>query len=184
MADELIDILDKAGEPTGEIRLKSEAHTLGLYHASVHIWFYTLDGQILFQKRADDKDTFPGLWDVSVAGHIGTGESPEDSAIREIHEEIGLTVTKDDLEFIGIRLGEKIPAPDLFDNEFHYIYVSKLNTSVETFTLQEEEVSDVSLLGIGTVKSILKDSIRNKEYVPHDKAYYAFILTQIKNRLP
>ncbi|MEW7290799.1 NUDIX hydrolase [Aquimarina sp. 2304DJ70-9] len=184
MADELIDILDKTGKPTGKIRLKSEAHTLGLYHASVHIWFYTEDGEILFQKRADDKDTFPGLWDVSVAGHIGAGESTEDSAIREINEEIGLTVSKDDLEFIGTYLGQKVPKPDLFDNEFHHIYVSKLNSSIETLTLQKEEVADVSLLEIDTLKSALKDTIRSKEYVPHDTAYYTFIINEIKNRLP
>ncbi len=183
MADELIDILDEAGKPTGKIRLKSDAHAYGLYHASVHIWFYTEDGEILFQKRADEKDTFPGLWDVSVAGHIGTGESPENSAIREIKEEIGLIVSKDNLEFIGIYLAKKTPAPELFDNEFHHIYVSKLYTSISTLTIQKEEVSDISLIEIDTFKNTLYDSVRNNIYVPHDKEYYELILKEIKNRL-
>ncbi len=183
MADELIDILDKVGKPTGEIRLKSEVHKLGLYHASVHIWFFTLDGKILFQKRSEDKDTFPGLWDISVAGHIGTGESPENSAIREIKEEIGLVISKDDLVFIGIRLGEKTPKPELFDNEFHYVYLAKLRVPIASLILQEEEVSDICLIEIDTLKNILKNPIRSKEYVPHDDTYYDFILKEIKNRL-
>ncbi|MEX0314176.1 MAG: hydrolase, partial [Allomuricauda sp.] len=69
--DELVDILDDNGNPTGRTCLKSEAHRKGLFHPTIHVWFYTSEGQILFQKRADNKDTFPSLWDVSVAGHIG-----------------------------------------------------------------------------------------------------------------
>ncbi|WP_438424017.1 NUDIX hydrolase [Aquimarina macrocephali] len=183
MIDELIDILDETGEFTGEVKLKSEAHQLGLYHASVHIWFFTDLGEIVLQKRADDKDTYPGLWDISVAGHIGTGETPEDSAIREIKEEIGLSVSKDDLKFIGIYVAEKTPKPDLYDNEFHHIYISCLDVSIKTLTLQEEEVSDLILIQVDEFKDILQDPIKRKNYVPHDKAYYTFILKEITNQL-
>ncbi|MBG6133552.1 isopentenyldiphosphate isomerase [Aquimarina sp. EL_43] len=183
MADEFIDILHKTGEFTGEVRLKSEAHQLGLYHASVHIWFFTAQGEILLQKRADNKDTYPGLWDVSVAGHIGTGETPEDSAIREVKEEIGLSVSKNDLMFIGTYLAEKMPGPDLYDNEFHHIYLSRLEVSIETLTLQEEEVSDLTLIDINELKNILKVPIKATDYVPHDAAYYDFILKKITNQL-
>jgi len=119
MQDELIDIIDKNGKPTGEIRLKSEVHKLGLYHASVHIWFYTLGGNILLQKRASDKDTYPDLWDISVAGHIGAGETPENAVIRETEEEIGLSITKADISFLKIFLAEKCPTLTIIDNEFH-----------------------------------------------------------------
>ncbi|GAA4279176.1 NUDIX hydrolase [Aquimarina mytili] len=183
MADELIDILDNTGKPTGEVKLKSVAHQLGLYHASVHIWFYTKNGEILFQKRADIKDTFPGLWDVSVAGHIGTGETQIQSALREIREEIGISVTKNTLTFIGTYLAEKTPTPNIFDNEFHYIYISELTTPLSSLSMQKEEVSDLALLHIDTVTKIMKDPIYWKLYVPHDKQYYALILKEIKNRL-
>ncbi len=51
MADEFIDILDKYGNLTNEVRLKSEAHHLGLYHASVHIWFYASCCLNLLEKK-------------------------------------------------------------------------------------------------------------------------------------
>lgn len=183
MTDELIDILDKTGEFTGEVKLKSEAHRLGLYHASVHIWFFTDQEEIVLQKRADDKDTYPGLWDISVAGHISAGETPEDSAIREVEEEIGLSVSKDDLKFIGLYLAEKTPGLDLYDNEFHHIYLSRLDVSIKTLTLQKEEVSDLTLIHLNEFKDILKDPIRATAYVPHDAAYYDFILKKITNQL-
>jgi isopentenyl-diphosphate delta-isomerase len=84
--DELIDILNADGVPLGKTAMKSKAHKKGLFHATVHIWFYTEDGKLLIQKRTSNKDTHPGLWDVSVAGHIGSGESIIDSAIREVQE--------------------------------------------------------------------------------------------------
>jgi len=183
MADELIDILDAKGRSTGEVKLKSEAHQLGLYHASVHIWFYTLGGFILFQKRANIKDTYPGLWDISVAGHIGAGESPIDSAVREIEEEIGLIVTKDDLDFVTIYLAEKKPKPDIFDNEFHHVYISELPSSVESLKLQKEEVDDVALFKIETIKKILENKAYNQQFVPHDSIYYQIIYKEITNRL-
>lgn len=182
MADELIDILDTHGNQTGEICLKSKAHRLGLYHASVHIWLYTLDGDLLLQKRAADKDTFPNLWDVSVAGHIGSGESPIRSALREIDEEIGLHVSKDDLEFIAIHLSEKEPAPGLLDNEFHHIYISKLNTPLKKLKLQEEEVADIKLFSIQYLKRELSDTHERQKYVPHDNLYYDLIFGEIKKR--
>jgi len=184
MADELIDILDELGNPTSEVRLKSEAHKSGLYHASVHIWFYTKNREILFQKRAKDKDTYPDLWDISVAGHIGTGEPPINSALREIHEEIGLsTVTETDLLFVGRYAAKKQPKQGFFDNEFNYIYVSEFFGTLNSLQLQKEEVSDIKLLPIETFINDLQDIKKRKKYVPHDKEYYDFILKKIINQL-
>ena len=183
MADEYIDILEKSGESTGRVALKSEAHRLGLYHASVHIWVFTEDGQILLQKRADDKDTYPGLWDVSVAGHIGAGESPKVAAIREIKEEIGLTIAQQDLNFITIYLSEKIPQKGLFDNEFHHIFLSLLTTPIDQLSLQKEEVSSVKLIRLPDFINQLDNEILSKKYVPHDRAYYDLIIDEIHHRL-
>ena len=42
------------------------------------------------------------MWDTSVAGHVTAGEDPITSAVREIEEEIGLQVNKEDLQFFKI----------------------------------------------------------------------------------
>ncbi|TPN82451.1 NUDIX hydrolase [Aquimarina algicola] len=183
MADEYIDILDEKGEPTNTTVLKSEAHRLGLFHASVHIWFYTKEKEILLQKRAHQKDTFPDLWDISVAGHIASGEKPKNAAIREIQEEIGLHVTNNDLELIGTRISKKQPKLNFYDHELHYIYLTKFNSNIDKLQLQQEEVSEVSLLPITMLKNHLADTEKSKLYVPHDHSYYLFILNEIINRL-
>ena len=53
--DELIAILDAEGNATGKTCLKSIVHKTGLYHATVHIWFYTTKGSILLQQRSASK---------------------------------------------------------------------------------------------------------------------------------
>ena len=125
--DEYIDILNDTGEISGKTCLKSEAHKKGLFHQSVHIWIADFEKNVLIQKRASNKDVFPNLWDVSVAGHISAGEQPEISAIREIEEEIGLSVSKDALQYIGTSKKKIIHKIDLIDNELHLIYICILN---------------------------------------------------------
>ena len=90
--DELIAVLDAKGNATGKTCLKSIVHKTGLYHATVHVWFYTNKGKILLQQRAASKIIYPLLWDVSVAGHINATESFKSGAVREIKEEIGLII--------------------------------------------------------------------------------------------
>ena len=102
--DELIDILTHDGKPTGKTALKSEAHKNGWFHATVHIWLFTKDEKIVLQKRALTKKVFPGLWDISVAGHIAAGEDILMAAKREVFEEIGLNIQKEALIKIGTRI--------------------------------------------------------------------------------
>ena len=92
--DEYIDIVNRKGIPTGESCLKSEVHRLGYYHNTAHVWLFTTDGEILLQQRALSKEICPGLWDVSAAGHVDTGEAIEDAAIRETFEELNYKLSK------------------------------------------------------------------------------------------
>jgi isopentenyldiphosphate isomerase len=72
-----------------------------LIHRSAHVLVvHPSDGTLLLQKRSLQKDTSPGLWDVSVGGHVTYGQSYEEAVIRETQEELGITVRADDLEFL------------------------------------------------------------------------------------
>lgn len=183
MADELIDILNNEGKATGQTALKSEAHRLGLYHASTHVWLYTSDGYILIQKRAANKDTYPGLWDISVAGHISAGETPITSALREVKEEIGLTISKKELFFLKTQLIEKQPALNMYDNELNHIYLCRQDISINKLKIQVEEVAAIKLISIQSFLQHIKDPILSKQFVPHGKSYYQFITNEIIKQL-
>lgn len=76
---EYLDIVDEQGQPTGEIISRTLAHTKGIRHRTAHIWIVRRKNehfQVLMQKRAMSKDSFPGKYDTSSAGHIQAGDEP------------------------------------------------------------------------------------------------------------
>ncbi|MDC9722211.1 MAG: NUDIX domain-containing protein [Urechidicola sp.] len=182
MADELIDILND-DITVKKTCLKSEAHKHGHLHASVHVWFYTKSGEILFQKRSTNKIAFPNLWDVSVAGHISSGETAIKSALREVKEEIGLSVTINELKKIGSFKEFHQHKIDFIDNEIHLIYIGELSTPLNQLKIQEEELSAIKLIPIDTFKKELEKSDFYKSYVPHSNEYYTFVLNEISKNL-
>lgn len=178
--DEPIELLDADGKPTGERCLKSEAHRMGYLHATVHVWFYTKNLEVLIQKRKASKDTFPGLWDVSVAGHIPFGESPKEGAVREVSEEIGLTIDKNDLLFFDNFDEKHIHASNFIDNERHHVFFCELKVPLEKLTAQPEEVEEIKLIPLNRLATILEKE--SKTFVPHSKSYYNSILRELKAR--
>ena len=181
--DELIDIFNADGKKTGETCMKSIAHKKGIYHASVHIWIYDNSGNILVQRRSIDKDTHPNHWDVSVAGHIGAGESPIFSAIRETKEEIGLQIKEGNLEEIGYFKSEFIHGIDLKDLEYHYTYLCNYQININNLIPQKEEVEELNILSFSDFKKEVIGSKKNLLFVPYGKEYYQFIIDQIKERI-
>ena len=182
MADEYIDILN---DDLSYLKtcLKSEAHKHGYLHASVHVWFYTDAGEILLQKRNATKIAFPNLWDVSVAGHVSAGENAITSALREIEEEIGLTITKDNIQKIGSYRETHQHKSDFIDNEIHLIYIGRISTPLNQLKIQEEELSAIKLIPIGTFKKELALPCFSKTYVSHSMDYYTFVLNEIFKNL-
>ena len=174
--DELIDILTPDGKPTGKTALKSEAHTNGWFHATVHIWLFTKDEKILLQKRAMTKKVFPGLWDISVAGHIAAGEGILEAAKREVFEEIGLEIQEDELIKIGTRIHQVSHANGIQDNEHHHVFIAELKVPIERLSIQKEEVDDVQLFDLAVLKNT-----KNIENVllPWFHEYYCMVYEKI-----
>ena len=176
--DEYIDILNGHGEVSGKTCLKSEAHKNGFFHQSAHIWIFDKNKNVLIQKRAANKDTFPNLWDISVAGHISAGELPIDAAIREVEEEVGIKIAKNQLHFIGTSTKKVLHKIDLIDYELHHVYICSLNFNIETLKIQQEEVAKIKMIVLN--KLISKVNTNNNNFVPHGNDYFTFVFDEIK----
>ena len=174
--DELIDILTLEGKSTGKTALKSEAHKNGWFHATAHIWFFTSDEKILLQKRALTKKVFPGIWDISVAGHIGAGEEILEGAKREVFEEIGLILEDKDFIKIGTRIHQVNHENGIQDNEHHHVFIAELKTPISELTMQPEEVAGLELWDL----KVLKET-KNLENVllPRFHEYYVTVYNKI-----
>ena len=146
---EYLDIVDEQGQPTGEIVSRTLAHTKGIRHRTAHIWIVRRENehfQVLMQKRAMSKDSFPGKYDTSSAGHIQAGDEPLASGLRELAEELGLHAKPEDLAFAGCIHGnfaEEFHGKIFRDNEIAFVYVYQQPVDIETLVLQKEEVESV-----------------------------------------
>ena len=88
-ATEYLPVCDEDNHVVGRAR-RDVIHTQELLHRAAHILVFNPRGELFLQRRGPDKDTFPGVWDSSVGGHVGLGETPEQTARREMLEEISL----------------------------------------------------------------------------------------------
>lgn len=182
--DERIDITDQDGKLLGKTALKSVIHQKGLYHHTTHIWFYTQKGKILLSQRSANKTICPLLWDVSVAGHIDAGETPEEGGIRETHEEIGLQISIKDLHKVGVFKCFQSYDYGIIDNEFHNTFIAELKVPITELTPQEEEVEALKLVSLDEFETLITHIENNgNHFVPSNKAYYEFIFNKIKNVL-
>ncbi|MEK9738209.1 MAG: NUDIX domain-containing protein [Euryarchaeota archaeon] len=71
---EIFDIVNDSDKVIGSAS-RNEVHNRGLKHRSVHLLIFNKRGAVLLQKRSMEKDTFPGVWDSSVSGHVDSGEN-------------------------------------------------------------------------------------------------------------
>lgn len=161
---ELFEIVDQGGKSTGIVRERGVAHCCGSPHKTVHTWLArkTADGgcQLLLQKRSKEKDAWPGCYDISSAGHISVGEEPLTTALRELQEELGITVNANQLLFLGNCLRERkaiFHGRPFHDCEYSTVFLCFLSPEQETFSLQPEEVEDVLWVDVNDFRQLLQN---------------------------
>ena len=164
--DERVDVLDESGKPTGEVAWKSEAHRRGLWHRCFHCWVYGTEASgepyLLVQRRAAEKDTWPGYLDVTAAGHLSAGEKPLRGGLRELEEELGLRVDPERLIPLGCRRIEQ-EIPGGCDREFHDVFLLFDPTPPQRMRLQAEEVEAVLSMSLDDAEA-LGESVPAVEY--------------------
>lgn len=147
---ELLDLRREDGTTTGVVRERSMVHEAGDLHGTAHVWIVrpkeTGGFEVLLQKRSAGKDSFPGCYDISSAGHIPAGCGYLESALRELEEELGIQAQLEDLQLAFMHQGyaEDVFYGKSFKNaEISAVYVYDKPVHVEALKLQKEEVAEV-----------------------------------------
>jgi 16S rRNA (adenine1518-N6/adenine1519-N6)-dimethyltransferase len=89
---EIFDIVDPEDRVLAQTS-RFEVHRQGLLHRAVHIFVFNQTGALFLQKRSRWKDVCPLKWDSSAAGHVNAGQDYEETAHRELQEELGIQAT-------------------------------------------------------------------------------------------
>ena len=180
---EFLDVVDESGNPTGETVSRSDAHRKGIAHRTSHVWIIRRINdrvQILLQKRSMQKESFPGKYDTSSAGHIPAGFEPVGSALRELEEELGIRAEREQLESIGtirVNYQRQFHGSLYIDNEYVNVFVYHGNVDPEGLSLQASEVDDVQWFDLDeTIREI--QFSRERFCVPYDS------LVLLKRYLP
>lgn len=151
--EEMLDILNSDGTLGGYATSRKEAHEKGLWHRSAHIWFVNSKGEILLQKRSENMKSHPGKYDISAAGHLTAGDSFVDGALREVEEELGIKLTKEDLVKIGEVSNESTQHNGTYINkEYNDIYLVHKDIPISDFIVQEEEVDLIKYVPVEEFK--------------------------------
>ncbi len=172
---DLLDVLDEEGNPSGLVRERTLVHLRGDFHRTVRVWIYReredRKVEILLQKRSREKDTYPGCYDTSSAGHVLAGDGYSESACRELWEELGIRAWEGELRLLGF-YDEKYETPwgeNLFKNhERNAVYLYEGKTDTAALRLQKEEVDSVCWMELSKVLSEVRD--KNPEFcVPEEE---------------
>ena len=154
---EYLDIVNEHGLPTGQIVEREKAHAEGIMHRTSHVWVVRKRDdriEILLQKRCDTKDSFPGCYDTSSAGHIPAGVDFAPSAVRELKEELGIEANEEELIFCGDRTeawDSVFHSKPYHDRQYYRVFALWRDLEESDFHLQAEEVSAVRWMELDEV---------------------------------
>ena len=143
---ELVDIYNERYENTGEVKERGTT-TLEEYRKACFVWILNSDNQILIQKRSKEASHYPDLWGAT-SGGVASGETSLDSIIRELDEELGVKVNKEELTFIGTY--KRV-------NDFVDTYLLEKNIDIKDITIQKEEVQDAKWMNIDEFEKLIAE---------------------------
>ena len=104
---ELWDLYNERRELTGREHIRGEAVPDGYYHLVVHIWIRNRKGEYLISQRGADRPTHPLKWEC-VGGSVLKGEDSLRGALREVREEVGLSLPREDGKLVCSMIGRVI----------------------------------------------------------------------------
>ena len=145
---EIWDCYDEKRKKIGKDIIREEqSFNEGEFHIVEEVWIINSKGEILLTQRSRNKKEFPLKWECT-AGSILKGENTVDGAIREVHEEIGVTINKEEL----IYLEEKI------DRKYHAIvdkWIVRKDVELKNLKFSDREVQDAKYVSILEFKKMI-----------------------------
>lgn len=178
---ERIDVLDATGRPTGLTSDITSIQTEGLIFPGVHLALYTPSGKVILEQRSSTIVFNPGLWDLTMGGIVAAGESPDETVVRELKEELGIHVKKPRKLFVW-EYHHYLPHYGFHNHCFVHTYLAKVPDDVD-FKLQTKEVADAGIFALKDVKKLNQRHRHHDEKIIPMHHYYDRLLAAIEAEL-
>ena len=150
---ELLDVYDDNGQKTGRVVERgSKNFKEGEHIAVAIIYIENSKGEFLIQKTSKEKG---GIYS-STGGHIDHNEEPIDSIVREVKEELGLEISKNDIADLGYLV---------VDFPVRFVFYMKKDIDIESLTIKKDEVESVSFMTIQELRKIINKGLMHKGHL-------------------
>lgn len=166
-SDEEILIVDKLDQPIGSGR-RSEVLASDSWTRTSSVLVVS-DGSVLCHKRATGVDTNPSKWTMTFGGHAAPGETPVQTAIKELKEEIGIVAEPQQLGLVLVYSYH-------FLNKIKWLFSLEVESDNLELQLEEEEVEETKWVSIKQLKQIYK--AKDKDWTNKGFELIAFDLLQ------
>src|SRR3989344_2078105 len=148
MADELVNVVNENDEIIGQ-ELRSLCHERGLCHRISCILLFDNKGKLWLQTRAKEKSG-AGKFDFSASGHVALGDNYEESAYRELQEELGISTM---LQAVAESLSEPRIEEKKTPKHMMSLFIGFHNGP---FIIKEEEIEKIESYEISEIINMIK----------------------------
>lgn len=147
------DVYGRDGQPRGYCVAKGTVLGAQEYQLAIEAWFVAPDGHVLIQQRSMQCEQSPGIWSVT-AGRVQAGESSLQGCLREVREELGLSLLPSEPECI-----RRIVRTDGSQHIWDVYRIPSQAFDVNTLCLQQEEVTCVRWVSAQQFRQMLRDGL-------------------------
>jgi len=158
---ELWDVLNEHREKTGRTHVRGRLNP-GDYHLVVNVWILNGDGRFLISKRTPHRH-FPNMWETT-GGSAITGDDSITTAIKEVNEELGITLDKNN----GILFKQYKVVWENKSGDFIDVWLFKQNVSLSDVTLLPDETCDAMLASKEEIRAMMAEGrFIGKDFYPY-----------------
>ena len=142
---EEIILVDEQDNAIGTME-KMEAHRRGVLHRAFSVVLFNSSGELLLQRRADNKYHSGGLWTNTCCSHPLPEESIHDAAQRRLKYEMGISLKPE----FAFKFIYKTPLnKSLIEHELDYVFIGTFDGNP---VINKEEVSEWKFMSLSELK--------------------------------